>query len=80
MTTTQQTKIAELLVGKFAAEHNQPPDQTLAPSIRHNQIQRYMPLAKVVYGLMRDAYQAGAEHLFSDEPLYFDNFLNNITK
>jgi len=59
MTPTQQTKIAEMLVSKFAAEHNQPPDLTLAPSIRHNQIQRYMPLAKVVYELMREAYTNG---------------------
>jgi hypothetical protein len=77
MTPTQQAKIAELLVDKFAAEHNQPPDQTLAPSIRHNQIQRYMPLAKVVYGLMREAFNYS---FLNDDDNDFDNFLNNIAK
>ena len=59
MTPTQQTKLAELLVDKLAAHHNQTPDPTLPPSIRLNNIKQKMPLAKVLYDMMREAYTNG---------------------
>lgn len=59
MTPTQQTKIAELLVDKLAAHHNQTTDPTLPPSIRLNNIKQKMPLAKVLYDMMREAYTNG---------------------
>jgi hypothetical protein len=75
MTTTQQTKIAELLINKLNAAHNQAFEEILPPTVLQNQIQQKMVMAGVVYEMMERAYMQG---YFSD--FYnFDNFLNNIT-
>ena len=76
MTSTQQTKIAELLVNKLKSAHKQPYEEILPPSVLQNQIRQQMVMAGVVYEMMRDAYKTGWEDVISE--YNFDNFLNNI--
>jgi hypothetical protein len=75
MTTTQQTKIAELLITKLNAAHKQPYEEILPPAVLQNQIEQKMVLAGVVYELMREAFN----YSFLNDDDDFDNFLNNIT-
>jgi hypothetical protein len=93
MTTTQQRKIAELLVTKLNAAHNQAFEEILPPTVLQNQIEQKMVLAGVVYEMMKDAYVKGRHDGFSVAllPVFgdveiptimqdFEHFLNNITK
>jgi CHASE2 domain-containing sensor protein len=75
MTTTQQTKIAELLVHKLNAAHKQAFEEILPPTVLQNQIQQKMVLAGVVYEMLRDAFNYS---FLNDDDNDFDNFLNNI--
>jgi hypothetical protein len=77
MTTTQQTKIAELLVSKLNAAQNKPFEEIIPQSEIQAEIQSKMVLAGVVYELIRDAYKTGWEDGIAEYD--FDNFLNNIT-
>jgi hypothetical protein len=45
MTSTQQTKIAELLVNKLKQAHKQSYEEILPPSVKANQIHQKMVLA-----------------------------------
>jgi hypothetical protein len=92
MTTTQQTKIAELLVNKLKQAHKQSYEEILPPSVKANQIRQQMVMAGVVYELVRDAYIKGSKRGFisgsnaamnipnkTDAIQDFDNYLNNLT-
>ncbi len=92
MTTTQQTKIAELLVTKLKQAQNKPFEEIIPHEEIQAEIQSKMMLAGVVYELVRDAYHAGSKRGFTsgsnaamnipnktDAIQDFDNFLNNIT-
>jgi hypothetical protein len=91
MTTTQQRKIAELLVAKLKQAHKQAYEEILPPSVLQNQIRQQMVLAGVVYEMVRSAYHAGSKRGFvsgsnaamnipnkTDANEDFDNFLNNL--
>jgi len=93
MTTTQQTKIAELLVNKLKQAHNQAFEEILPPTVLQNQIEQKMVMAGVVVDMMREAYVKGRHDGFSVAllPVFaeveiptimqdFEQFLNNITK
>jgi hypothetical protein len=75
MTTTQQTKIAELLVSKLNAAQNKPFVEIIPQSEIEAEIQSKMVLAGVVYELVRSAFN----YSFLNDDDSFDNFLNNIT-
>ena len=75
-TTTQQTKIAELLVSKLNAAQNKPFVEIIPHAEIEAEIQAKMVLAGVVYELVRDAYEKGFE---LGNFVTFDNFLNNTT-
>jgi peptidyl-tRNA hydrolase len=77
MTTTQQTKIAELLVTKLKQAQNKPFVEITSQSEIEAEIEAKMVLAGVVYELIRDAYKTGWEDGIAEYD--FDNFLNNIT-
>jgi|LakMenE27Jul10ns_1017307.scaffolds.fasta_scaffold23830_1 hypothetical protein len=77
MTTTQQTKIAELLVTKLKQAQNKPFEEITSQSEIEAEIEAKMVLAGVVYELIRDAYKTGWEDGIAEYD--FDNFLNNIT-
>jgi hypothetical protein len=77
MTTTQQTKIAELLVHKLKQAQNKPFIEIIPQSEIEAEIQSKMVLAGVVYELIRDAYKTGWEDGIAEYD--FDNYLNNIT-
>jgi hypothetical protein len=76
MTTTQQTKIAELLVSKLKQAQNKPFEEIIPHEEIQAEIQSKMMLAGVVYELVRSAYEKGFE---LGNFVTFDNFLNNIT-
>jgi hypothetical protein len=76
MTTTQQTKIAELLVTKLKQAHNHAFEEILPPTVLQNQIEQKMVLAGVVYELMRSAFNYS---FLNDDDNDFDNYINNIT-
>jgi two-component sensor histidine kinase len=76
MTTTQQTKIAELLVTKLKQAQNKPFVEITSQSEIEAEIQSKMVLAGVVYELVRSAFN----YSFLNDDDSFDNFLNNITK
>jgi hypothetical protein len=76
MTTTQQTKIAELLVNKLKQAHKQAFEEILPPTVLQNQIEQKMVLAGVVYEMMRDAFNYS---FLNDDDNDFEHFLNNIT-
>jgi hypothetical protein len=76
MTTTQQTKIAELLVTKLKQAQNKPFVEIIPHEEIQAEIQSKMMLAGVVYELVRSAYEKGFE---LGNFVTFDNFLNNIT-
>jgi hypothetical protein len=59
MTTTQQTKIAELLINKLNAAHKQAFEEILPPTVLQNQIEQKMVLAGVVLEMLKDAYTNG---------------------
>jgi hypothetical protein len=75
MTTTQQTKIAELLVSKLNAAQNKPFVEITSQIEIEAEIQAKMVLAGVVYEMVRSAYVHG----YNSDFYNFDNFLNNIT-
>ncbi len=76
MTTTQQRKIAELLVAKLKQAQNKPFVEIIPQSEIEAEIQAKMVLAGVVYELMREAFNYS---FLNDDDEDFDNFLNNIT-
>ncbi len=76
MTTTQQTKIAELLINKLKQAQNKPFVEITSQSEIQAEIQSKMVLAGVVYELIRDAYKTGWEDGIAEYD--FDNFLNNL--
>jgi hypothetical protein len=60
MTHTQQTKIAEILITKLNAAHNQEFEEILQPTVLQNQIQqKMMVLAGLVVEMLKDAYTKG---------------------
>ena len=59
MTTTQQTKIAELLIDKLKQAHKQAFEEILPPTVLQNQIEQKMVLAGVVVEMLKDAYTNG---------------------
>jgi hypothetical protein len=77
MTTTQQTKIAELLVTKLKQAQNKPFVEIIPQSEIQAEIQTKMMLAGVVYEMMGKAFVQGCEKGCAKG--HFDNFLNNIT-
>jgi hypothetical protein len=92
MTTTQQTKIAELLVAKLKQAHKQAYEEILPPSVLQNQIRQQMVMAGVVGDMLQDAFISGSKRGFvsgsnaamnipnkTDAIQDFDNYLNNIT-
>ncbi len=92
MTTTQQRKIAELLVSKLNAAKNKPFVEIIPHEEIEAEIQSKMVLAGVVYEMVRDAFISGSKRGFisgsnaamnipnkTDAIQDFDNFLNNIT-
>ncbi len=76
MTTTQQTKIAELLVSKLNAAQNKPFVEIIPQSEIEAEIQSKMLLAGVVYELVKEAYINGWYD--GDNKQDFDNYLNNM--
>ena len=74
-TTTQQTKIAEMLVYKLNAAQNKPFIEIIPQSEIEAEIQAKMVMAGVVYELMMEAFVYSELNQFDS----FDNFLNNIT-
>jgi hypothetical protein len=91
MTTTQQTKIAELLVAKLKQAHKQAYEEILPPSVLQNQIRQQMVMAGVVGDMLQDAYISGSKRGFvrgsnaalkipnkTDAIQDFDNYLNNM--
>jgi hypothetical protein len=74
MTTTQQTKIAELLVAKLNAAQNKPFEEIIPQSEIQTEIEAKMVLAGVVYEMMREAFN----YSFLNDDNDFDNFLNNL--
>ena len=59
MTTTQQRKIAELLINKLNAAHKQAFEEILPPTVLQNQIRQQMVMAGVVVDILKDAYTNG---------------------
>lgn len=94
MTTTQQTKIAELLVSKLNAAQNKPFEEITSQSEMQAEIHAKMVLAGVVYEMMGKAFVnawIAAYKLGSKDKIEFsatlknmmanedfDNFLNNL--
>jgi hypothetical protein len=74
MTTTQQTKIAELLVTKLKQAQNKPFVEITSQSEIEAEIEAKMVLAGVVYEMMREAFN----YSFLNDDNDFDNFLNNL--
>ena len=95
MTTTQQTKISELLVSKLNAAKKKPFVEIIPQSEMQAEIQQKMMLAGVVYEMVKQAYVnawLSAYKLGSKDKIEFsatlknimanedfDNFLNNLT-
>jgi CHASE2 domain-containing sensor protein len=75
MTTTQQTKIAELLINKLKQAHKQAFEEILPPTVLQNQIEQKMVLAGVVYEMLRDAFNYS---FLNDDDDDFDNYINNM--
>ena len=94
MTTTQQTKIAELLITKLNAAQKKPFVEITSQSEIEAEIQAKMVLAGVVYEMVKQAYVnawLSAYKLGSKDKIEFsatlknimanedfDNFLNNM--
>jgi hypothetical protein len=81
MTTTQQTKIAELLVTKLKQAQNKPFVEIIPQSEIQAEIQSKMVLAGVVYELVKQAYVNAwltAYKLGSKDKIEFSATLKNI--
>ena len=81
MTTTQQTKIAELLVSKLNAAKNKPFVEIIPHEEIQAEIQSKMLLAGVVYELVKQAYVnawLAAYKLGSKDKIEFSATLKNM--